>query len=135
LQKEIVVKGFSLLAAAVIALGFASSSAVAASSRTLVSGTGSDTGVCAISTPCRTFAYALTQTAPSGGIIVLSSAGYGAVTINQAVSIINTSNFAGVTVASGNGITINAGASDSVVVCTENLNPDVMVVKPAEYRV
>jgi hypothetical protein len=113
LQKEIVVKSFSLLAAGVIALGFASSPALAAN-RTFVSGVGSDTGSCPLATPCRTFAYALTQTAPSGEIIVLSSAGYGAVTINQGVSIINTSNFAGVTVASGNGITINAGTTDSV---------------------
>ena len=102
-------KRFSSLAAGVIALGFASSPALALSSRTFVSGVGSDAGVCPVTTPCRTFAYALTQTAPSGEIIVLSSAGYGAVTINQAVSIINTSNFAGVTVVSGNGITINEG--------------------------
>jgi hypothetical protein len=114
LQKEIVVKSFSLLAAGVIALGFASSPALAASSRTFVSGAGTDTGSCPVSAPCRTFAYAITQTAPSGEIIVLSSAGYGAVTISQAVSIINTSNFAGVTVGSGNGITVNAGANDSV---------------------
>src|ERR1700674_4036498 len=107
-------KRFSLLAAGVITLGLASSPALALSSRTFVSGVGSDTGSCPLAAPCRTFAYALTQTAPSGEIIVLSSAGYGAVTINQAVSIINTSNFAGVTVASGNGITINAGFSDSV---------------------
>jgi hypothetical protein len=107
-------KTLSSLAAGIIALLVASSPALAASSRTFVSGVGTDTGSCPLAAPCRTFAYTLTQTAPSGEIIVLSSAGYGAVTINQAVSIINTSNFAGVTVASGNGITINAGANDSV---------------------
>jgi hypothetical protein len=107
-------KNLASLAAGMIALLVASSPASAASSRTFVSGTGSDTGTCALPTPCRTFAYALTQTAPSGEIIVLSSAGYGAVTITQAVSIINTSNFAGVTVASGDGITINANTNDSV---------------------
>src|SRR6202142_776892 len=104
-------KKLSSLAAGMIALLVASSPALAVgtASRTFVSGTGADTGVCPVTTPCRTFAYALTQTAPSGEIIVLSSAGYGPVTITQSVSIINTSNFAGVTVASGNGITINAG--------------------------
>jgi hypothetical protein len=107
-------KNLSLLAASMIALLVAASPALALSSRTFVSGVGTDTGTCPVATPCRTFAYALTQTAPSGEIIVLSSAGYGTVTINQAVSIINTSNFAGVTVASGNGITINAGTTDSV---------------------
>jgi hypothetical protein len=114
-KETVVTKTLSSLAAGMIALLVASSSALALSSRTFVSGTGSDAGGCALATPCRTFAYALTQTAPSGEIIVLSSAGYGPVTITQAVSIINTSNFAGVTVASGNGITINAGANDSVV--------------------
>ena len=110
-------KTLSLLAAGVIALGLASSPAMAAASRTFVSATppGSDTGTCPNTAPCRTFAYALTQTAASGEIIVLSSGGYGAVTISQAVSIINTSNFAGVTVAGGGtGITINAGVGDSV---------------------
>ena len=107
-------KTLSSFAAGIIALLVASSPALASASRTFVSGVGTDTGSCPLAAPCRTFAYTLTQTAPSGEIIVLSSAGYGAVTINQAVSIINTSNFAGVTVASGNGITINAGANDSV---------------------
>ena len=110
-------KRLSLLAASMIALLVASSPALAVgtASRTFVSGVGTDTGTCPLATPCRTFAYALTQTAPSGEIIVLSSAGYGTVNITQAVSIINTSNFAGVTVASGDdGITINAGVNDSV---------------------
>ena len=107
-------KNRSLFAASMIALLVAASPALALSSRTFVSGTGTDTGSCPLATPCRTFAYALTQTASNGEIIVLSSAGYGTVTITQAVSIINTSNFAGVTVASGNGITINAGTNDSV---------------------
>jgi hypothetical protein len=107
-------KILSSLAAGMIALAVASSSALAAN-RTFVSGTGADTGSCPVTAPCRTFAYALTQTASNGEIIVLSSAGYGAVTISQSVSIINTSNYAGVTVGSGDGITINAGVNDSVV--------------------
>jgi hypothetical protein len=106
-------KNLSLLALVMIALAF-TSPALAQSSRTFVSVTGADSGSCPTAEPCRTFAYALTQTAASGEIIVLSSGGYGALTINQAVSIINTSNFAGVTVASGNGITIAAGTTDSV---------------------
>jgi hypothetical protein len=109
-------KNLSSLAAGVFALAVASSPALALSARTFVLGTGTtDSGACTLTAPCRTFAYALTQTAPSGEIIVLGSGGYGTVTIDKAVSIINTSNFAGVTVASGNGITINAGVNDSVV--------------------
>jgi hypothetical protein len=108
-------KALSSLAAGVLALGVASSPALASVSRTFVSGVGSDTGTCALTAPCRTFAYALTQTAPSGEIIVLSSGGFGSVTIAQSVSIINVGYYAGVTVASGNGITINAGANDSIL--------------------
>src|SRR5664279_1039240 len=116
MKETVVTKNLSSLAAGMVAVLVASSPALAVgtASRTFVSGVGTDTGSCPLASPCRTFAYALTQTAPSGEIIVLSSAGYGTVTITQAVSIINTSNFAGVTVASGDGITINAGVNDSV---------------------
>src|SRR5664279_2948450 len=109
MKETVVTKNLSSLAAGMVAVLVASSPALAVgtASRTFVSGVGTDTGTCALATPCRTFAYALTQTAPSGEIIVLNSAGYGTVTITQAVSIINTSNFAGVTDGSGaNGITI-----------------------------
>src|SRR5689334_21128692 len=106
---------FSLLASGVLAFGFASAPTKALGARTFVSGSGSDASSCTLTTPCRTFAYALTQTAASGEIIVLDSAGYGTVTIAQAVSIINEGNFAGVTVAGGIAITINAGASDAVL--------------------
>jgi hypothetical protein len=109
-------KTISALAAGVFTLAVVSSSALAAASRTFVSGAGTDTGSCALAAPCRTFAYALTQTSPNGEIIVLSSAGYGPVTISQSVSIINANNFAGVTVTGGEiGITINAGSNDSVI--------------------
>jgi hypothetical protein len=68
-----------LAAAAIIALGAASSPALAVGTAartfvTAVPGT-PDTGTCTISAPCRTFAYALTQTAPNGEIIVLTSGG------------------------------------------------------------
>jgi hypothetical protein len=110
------IKNRSLLTPIMFALLVASSPALAASSRTFVSGGGTDAGSCPVTEPCRTFVFALTQTAPKGEIIVLTSGGYGPVTIGQAVSIINTSNFAGVTVAGGgDGITINAGPNDSVV--------------------
>jgi hypothetical protein len=105
-----------LLAPIMFALLVASSPVLAASARTFVSGIGDDVGSCPVTAPCRTFAFALTQTAPSGEIIVLGSAGYGTLTINQAVSIINVGFVAGVTVANGaDGITINAGTNDAVV--------------------
>src|SRR5262249_11055688 len=48
-------------------------------------------------------------------IAVLDTAGYGAVTITKAISIVNEEGVeAGITVTSGDGITINAGATDVV---------------------
>src|SRR5262249_47987292 len=83
--------------------------------RTFVSGHGSDSNPCTLAAPCRSFAGALTQTNAGGEIAVLDTAGYGAVTITKAVSIVNEEGVeAGITVTSGDGITINAGASDVV---------------------
>ena len=83
--------------------------------RTFVSGTGTDSGTCTRAAPCKTFAFALTQTAAGGEIDVLDPAGYGAVTITKAISIVNDGvGVAAIGVSSGNAITINAGANDSV---------------------
>lgn len=89
--------------------------AQAASVRTFVASTGVDSGACARATPCRSFAYAITQTSPAGEIDVLDSGGFGAVTITQSVSIINDGNVANIAVpAAGTGITVNAGPDDTV---------------------
>ena len=52
-------KRLSLLAVGVVAFSFVSAPALALSARTFVSGEGSDAGACPVTTPCRTFAYAL----------------------------------------------------------------------------
>jgi Periplasmic copper-binding protein (NosD) len=103
------------IAAALLACGLSAAPAQAGPNRTWVSGTGTDGGTCTRAAPCKTFAFALTQTAAGGEIDVLDPAGYGAVTINHAISIINDGvGVAAVGVSSGNAITINAGATDSV---------------------
>ena len=56
--------------------------------RTFVSGVGSDGNPCSRTAPCRTISQALMGTSSGGEVIVLDSAGYGPVTITQAVSII-----------------------------------------------
>jgi hypothetical protein len=101
----------TLTAIALFAL--ASNSALAQANRTFVSGHGSDSGGCTVSVPCRTFAYALTQTASGGEITVLDTAGYGAVTITQSVTITNPGGVeAGITAGpSENAITIKAASS------------------------
>lgn len=110
-MKRIGIFAAILLAAVVGQTGSASASA----SRTFVSGSGTDTGTCPVSAPCRSFAFALTQTTAGGEIVVLSSAGYGAVTIGQAVSITNEEGVeAALTVTSGDGITVAAGVNDNI---------------------
>jgi hypothetical protein len=107
--------------ALIIAAGFAvlpilSGAARAQANRTFVSGHGSDTNSCSLAAPCRSFAQALTQTSAGGEITILDPAGYGPVTINKAVSIVNDGvGEAGVTVTSAtSAITVNVGASDVV---------------------
>jgi hypothetical protein len=108
-MKAIQLAGFSLL----FVTFFASVST--AQQRTFVSGGGNDANACSHTAPCRTFAQAISKTSVGGEVIVLDSAGYGAFTITQAVSIIAPPGiYAGISVFSGDGITVNVGSSDMV---------------------
>jgi hypothetical protein len=87
---------------------------VAPQMRTYVSGTGSDSNPCTVSSPCKTFQAALALTIARGEIYVLNSANYGPVVINKAVTIISEGAVGGVLATSGAGITISAGANDVI---------------------
>src|SRR5450631_2085445 len=104
------------IAGALLACSLSAAPAWALANRTWVSGHGADSGACTPTAPCRTFAFALTQTTAGGEIDVLDPAGYGTVIITQAISIVNDGvGVAGIQAGFGlNGVTINAGASDSV---------------------
>jgi hypothetical protein len=104
------------IAGALLACSLSAAPAWALANRTWVSGHGADSGACTPTAPCRTFNFALAQTASGGEIDVLDPAGYGAITITKAISIVNDGvGTAGVQAPlGGNGVTINAGASDSV---------------------
>ena len=54
---------------------------------TYVSPSGTDAEACARSAPCRTFAYAVSQTRSSGEVHVLDSGNYGYVTLSRPVTI------------------------------------------------
>jgi hypothetical protein len=97
-------------------LALAVTAVPASAQRTFVSGSGTDSGNCPLAAPCRSFAYAVTQTPDHGEIAVLNTAGYGAVTITRSISIVNPGGVeAGIAVGSGGtAITISAGASDIV---------------------
>jgi hypothetical protein len=79
---------------------------------------GLDSNPCTLDSPCRSFSHAVDMTDAGGEVIVLDTGGYGSVTITKSISIIApVGMYASVTVASGtNGITINAGASDKVLI-------------------
>jgi hypothetical protein len=84
--------------------------------RTFVSPTGVDTAACSLTAPCRTFAAAYAATNDGGEISVLGTAGYGPLTINKAISIVNGGGFeAGIAVPSGGGAGITIGAGSDTV--------------------
>src|SRR5262249_32467858 len=104
----------SLIAALVFLLAHAAPAAAQAT-RTWVSGLGDDANPCSRTAPCKTFAGAISKTAPGGEISVLDPGGFGAVTITKSISIVNDGvGVAGILVAGTNGIVINAGAADVI---------------------
>jgi hypothetical protein len=116
----------TLASVALASATFAATDAGASTQRTFVASYGSPTNTsfnCSIAKPCRAFSEAISVTGPKGEVVVLDSAGYGPVTITQPVSIIAPGGiYAGVTVSSGDGITVNVGASDTVVLRGLSIN-------------
>jgi hypothetical protein len=84
-----------------------------------VSGEGSDTVSCgAVSTPCRSLQYAHDNIVePGGTIYVHDVGGYGQLIISHAISVINDGVGAAViNAASGDGIDVQAGTNDAVII-------------------
>ncbi len=104
-----------LMAALAFLVLLPSAPAQAQATRTWVSGVGDDANPCSRTAPCKTFAGAISKTAAGGEINCIDPGGFGAVTINKAISIICSDVTAGVLVSGTNGITINAGSLDRVV--------------------
>jgi hypothetical protein len=94
---------------------FSVSLAQAQATRTWVSGVGDDANPCSRTAPCKTFAGAISKTAPSGEINVLDPGGFGGVTITKAITIDGGGFIAGVLVSGTNGIVVQAGATDTVI--------------------
>jgi hypothetical protein len=84
--------------------------------RTFVASTGKDTNPCSRSAPCKTFQEAVHAVDAGGEVVALDSGGYGSnISITKPLSIIAPPGvYAGITVTSGDGISIS-GAADSVV--------------------
>ena len=110
-----------LSALAMVLLGTTLMSAQA--SRTWVSGVGDDANPCSRTAPCKTFAGAISKTAAGGEIDALDPAGYGAVTITKAITIDGGGGqVASVLVSGTNGIVVQAGPSDVVILRNLRIN-------------
>jgi Right handed beta helix region len=106
----------NLLVVLLFVLAF-SSIASAQASRTWVSGVGDDVNPCSRTAPCKTFAGAISKTAPGGEIDCLDPGGFGAVTITKAITIDCDPGTGGasILVSGGNGIVIAANAATDVI--------------------
>lgn len=111
--------------------------AMAQATRTWVSGVGDDVNPCSRTAPCKTFAGAISKTAAGGEINTLDPGGFGAVTITKSITIRSDSVEGGLLVSGANGIVINAGATDRVVIDgldIEGLGTGVSGVKVIQAR-
>src|SRR5437763_9883921 len=103
------------LCCGVVAMTLAAAPANAQATRTWVSGVGDDANPCSRTAPCKTFAGAISKTAPAGEINVLDPGGFGAVTITKSITISSVGFEAGVLVSGTNAIIVNASPTDVVV--------------------
>src|SRR3954470_16444431 len=101
------------VSAAILSLCVYAAPVAAQATRTWVSGVGDDVNPCSRTAPCKTFAGAISKTAAGGEINCLDPGGFGAVTINKAMTIDCHYTEGGV-LAGGNGIVVNALSTDAV---------------------
>src|SRR5262249_21750335 len=114
LQMNKIRSWLSLLLFAVTCLALNAQPVHAQATRTWVSGVGDDANPCSRTAPCKTFAGAISKTAPGGIINCLDPGGFGAVTITKSITIDCSSTLAGVLASGTNGINVNAAATDIV---------------------
>jgi hypothetical protein len=110
------------LLVAVAVSSLLASTAAAQATRTWVSGVGDDANPCSRTAPCKTFAGAISKTAAGGEIDALDPGGFGAVTITKSITIEGRGTMASVLASATNGIVVNAGASDVVVLRGLSIN-------------
>jgi hypothetical protein len=114
-------KHFLPLFAAAFALFFAAG-AQAQATRTWVSGVGDDVNPCSRTAPCKTFAGAISKTAAGGEISVLDPGGYGTINITKAMTINGEGTIGSILASSANGVIVNAGANDVVILRNISIN-------------
>jgi hypothetical protein len=110
-----------LMAVAALPLFFTSLTHAQAT-RTWVSGVGDDVNPCSRTAPCKTFAGAISKTAAGGEISVLDPGGFGAITITKSITINGDGTTASILSAGTNGVNVNAGPSDVVILRNISIN-------------
>src|SRR6201991_1023056 len=112
----------SILIATMLMLAGFAAPAFAQATRTWVSGTGDDVTPCSRTAPCKTFAGAISKTAAGGEIDVIDPGGFGAVTITKSITIDGGGTLASILASATNGINVNAGANDTVILRNLSIN-------------
>ena len=95
---------------------------LAQATRTWVSGVGDDANPCSRTAPCKTFAGAISKTAAGGEINIIDAGAYGAVTITKSITIDGNGFEAGILASSTTGVTINAAATDVIILRNLDIN-------------
>src|SRR3978361_763283 len=99
----------------------------AQATRTWVSGVGDDVNPCSRTAPCKTFAGAISKTAAGGEIDCLDPGGFGAVTIGKSLTIDCGTFPGGILAASVNGVIVNGGANDKIILRNLVINGTISV--------
>jgi hypothetical protein len=95
----------------------------AQATRTWVSGVGDDANPCSRTAPCKTWAGAISKTAAGGEIDALDPGGFGALTITKAITLDGGGGqVASVLVSGTNGIVVQAGPADVVILRNLRIN-------------
>lgn len=89
--------------------------AQAQAQRTWVSGVGDDANPCSRTSPCKTFAGAISKTAAGGAINVLDPGGFGAVTITKSITIDGSGSFGSISNLGTTAVIINAPGDADVI--------------------
>src|SRR5438445_919448 len=120
MRKSFVVAG---LIGATLSLWLTSAPAFAQATRTWVSGVGDDANPCSRTAPCKTWAGAISKTANGGEINALDPGGFGAVTITKSITLDGGGGQVASTLVAGtNGIVVQAGAGDTVIIRNLRIN-------------
>jgi hypothetical protein len=109
----------------VVAVAFALITPVLAqaqATRTWVSGVGDDANPCSRTAPCKTWAGAISKTAPGGEISALDPGGFGGVTITKSITLNGDGTLASIVNALTNGVIINAATTDVIVIRNVSIN-------------